>query len=153
MVHGISGPPSMRRYNSGCYPTVLRSRNGEVTWGVEGIVFSAGSCVQWLCDLGLIRTVDQSDALASSVDSSEGVDFVPAFSGLGTPRWTSAPAEDSSGSPADRVRPISFARCSREWPSAGPIYSRPRKAKSVSTGGDSTGWWHERQSLLCPAPR
>jgi glycerol kinase len=87
MVHGISGPPSMRRYNSGCYPTVLRSRNGEVTWGVEGIVFSAGSCVQWLCDLGLIDTVNHSDALASSVDSTDGVDFVPAFSGLGTPRW------------------------------------------------------------------
>jgi glycerol kinase len=87
MVHGISGPPSMRRYSSGCYPTVLRSRNGEVTWGVEGIIFSAGSCVQWLCDLGLIETVEHSDALASSVDLTDGVDFVPAFSGLGTPRW------------------------------------------------------------------
>ncbi len=87
MVHGISGPPSMRRYGSGCYPTVLRSHDGDVTWGVEGIVFSAGSCLQWLCDLGLLHTVAESDALASSVDSSEGVDFVPAFSGLGTPRW------------------------------------------------------------------
>ncbi|MGA2124473.1 MAG: FGGY family carbohydrate kinase [Acidimicrobiales bacterium] len=87
MVHGISGPPSMRRFSSGCYPTVLRSRNGEVTWGVEGIVFSAGSCVQWLCDLGLIEKVEHSDALASSVESSDGVEFVPAFSGLGTPRW------------------------------------------------------------------
>jgi glycerol kinase len=87
MVRGRSGPPSMRRFNSGCYPTVLRSRDGEVTWGVEGIVFSAGSCVQWLCDLGLIANVEQSDALASSVTSTDGVDFVPAFSGLGTPRW------------------------------------------------------------------
>jgi glycerol kinase len=87
MVRGISGPPSMRRFSSGCYPTVLRSRDGEVTWGVEGIVFSAGSCVQWLCDLGLLATADQSDALASSVTSTDGVDFVPAFSGLGTPRW------------------------------------------------------------------
>jgi glycerol kinase len=87
MVRGLSGPLSMRRFDSGCYPTVLRSRNGEVTWGVEGIVFSAGSCVQWLCSLGLIRTVEESEALASSVDSCDGVDFVPAFSGLGTPRW------------------------------------------------------------------
>jgi glycerol kinase len=87
MVHGVSGPTSMRRYGSGCYPTVLRSRDGEITWGVEGIVFSAGSCVQWLCDLGLLHSVEESDALASSVDSSDGVDFVPAFSGLGTPRW------------------------------------------------------------------
>jgi glycerol kinase len=87
MVRGVSGPPTLRRFESGCYPTVLRSRHGEVTWGVEGIVFSAGSCVQWLCDLGLLRSVDESDALASSVESSDGVDFVPAFSGLGTPRW------------------------------------------------------------------
>jgi glycerol kinase len=87
MVHGVSGPPSMQRYDSGCYPTVLRSRDGIVTWGVEGIVFSAGSCVRWLCDLGLLNTVEESDALAASVDSTEGVSFVPAFSGLGTPRW------------------------------------------------------------------
>jgi glycerol kinase len=88
MVRGTSvRRPPLRRFASGCYPTVLRSRNGEVTWGVEGIVFSAGSCVQWLCDLGLLASVDQSDALASSVESSDGIDFVPAFSGLGTPRW------------------------------------------------------------------
>ena len=87
MVRGTSAPTSLGRFASGCYPTVLRSRNGEVTWGVEGIVFSAGSCVQWLCDLGLLASVDQSDALASSVESSDGIDFVPAFSGLGTPRW------------------------------------------------------------------
>lgn len=87
MVRGIGGPPSLRRLESGCYPTVLRSSRGEVIWGIEGIVFSAGSCVRWLCDLGLIESVDQSDALASSVDETEGVDFVPAFSGLGTPRW------------------------------------------------------------------
>jgi glycerol kinase len=87
MVHGVSGPPSMRRYDSGCYPTVLRSRDAIVTWGVEGIVFSAGSCVQWLCDLGLLNAVEESGALAASVDSTEGVSFVPAFSGLGTPQW------------------------------------------------------------------
>ncbi len=87
MVHGLSGPATMRRYDSGCYPTVLRSRNREVTWGVEGIVFSAGSCVQWLRDLGLVKSVSESEGLASSVESTNGVDFVPAFSGLGTPRW------------------------------------------------------------------
>jgi glycerol kinase len=87
MVHGASEPASMRRYDSGCYPTILRSHNGDVTWGVEGIIFSAGSCVQWLCDLGLLNTVEESGALAASVDSTDGVSFVPAFSGLGTPRW------------------------------------------------------------------
>jgi glycerol kinase len=43
--------------------------------------------VRWLCDLGLLNSVEESDAIAASVDSTDGVSFVPAFSGLGTPRW------------------------------------------------------------------
>ena len=66
---------------------VMRSHHGEITWGVEGIIFSAGSCVKWLVDLGIIPDVAASGDLAASVESSEGVDFVPAFAGLGTPWW------------------------------------------------------------------
>jgi len=85
-VHDVA-PTSLRRLDSGCYPTVVRSREGKVTWGVEGIVLSAGTCVEWLRELGLISTLDDSDALARSVPSTEGVSFVPAFLGLGTPQW------------------------------------------------------------------
>jgi glycerol kinase len=87
MVHASSAPTSLRRFDSGCYPTALRSKDGVVTWGIEGIVFSAGSCVEWLVDLGLIDEPRQSAEVARSVTSSEGVSFVPAFSGLGTPQW------------------------------------------------------------------
>ncbi|MGC2487005.1 MAG: FGGY family carbohydrate kinase [Acidimicrobiales bacterium] len=87
VIHPASAPTSLGRHDSGCYPMVMRSQNGEITWGVEGIVFSAGSCVKWLADLGIISDVAASDELAASVDSSEGVDFVPAFAGLGTPWW------------------------------------------------------------------
>ena len=87
VVHRESAPTNLARYASGCYPTVLRSRSGVVTWGVEGIVFSAGSCVEWLVDLGLIADVTECEALATSVEDSAGVTFVPAFSGLGTPQW------------------------------------------------------------------
>jgi glycerol kinase len=80
-------PTSMRRLASGCYPTVVRSLEGSPTWGLEGIVLSAGSCVEWLTDLGLIATSASSEPLARSVPSSDGVTFVPAFSGLGTPQW------------------------------------------------------------------
>jgi glycerol kinase len=66
---------------------VVRSDAGAATWGIEGIVLSAGSCVEWLRDLGLTRDLRDSDELAHSVPSSEGVSFVPAFSGLGTPLW------------------------------------------------------------------
>ncbi|HWD97041.1 MAG TPA: FGGY family carbohydrate kinase [Acidimicrobiales bacterium] len=87
MVHRADAPQSLSRYASGCYPTVVRSDATGVTWGVEGIILSAGSCVQWLVELGLLDDVAESEALATSVTSSDGVSFVPAFSGLGTPRW------------------------------------------------------------------
>lgn len=87
MIHPTSAPHSLGRNPSGCYPMVMRSHNGAITWGVEGIIFSAGSCVKWLADLGIIPNIAASDELAASVESSEGVDFVPAFAGLGTPWW------------------------------------------------------------------
>jgi glycerol kinase len=88
MVRGGPGPVSMTVFDSGCFPTVLRSREGEVIWGVEAIVFSAGACIEWLRDdLGLIEDAAQSETLARSVDSCDGVSFVPALSGLGTPQW------------------------------------------------------------------
>ena len=87
MIHGDTTPATLHRFASGCYPLVVRSDAGAATWGIEGIVLSAGSCVEWLRDLGLIRDLADSDELARSVPSSEGVSFVPAFSGLGTPQW------------------------------------------------------------------
>jgi glycerol kinase len=86
MVHRVA-PRALTRYSSGCYPTVVRSDGDNVTWGVEGIILSAGSCVEWLKELGVLADVAESECLANSVESTEGVSFVPAFSGLGTPRW------------------------------------------------------------------
>jgi glycerol kinase len=87
VIHGDEAPAALNRYESGCYPTVVRSDNGSATWGVEGIILSAGSCVEWLRELGLLGDVRDSDELARSLSSSDGVSFVPAFSGLGTPKW------------------------------------------------------------------
>ncbi len=87
MVHRTSAPSALTRFPSGCYPTVVRSEGGHITWGVEGIILSAGSCVEWLKDLGLLERVADSEGLAKSVATTEGVSFIPAFSGLGTPRW------------------------------------------------------------------
>jgi glycerol kinase len=82
-----TAPRTLTRYASGCYPTVVRSEGAHITWGVEGIILSAGSCVEWLKELGLVADVADSEGLATSVESTDGVSFVPAFSGLGTPRW------------------------------------------------------------------
>lgn len=88
MVSHASPPSQMSRFESGCFPVVARSQSGEVTWGIEGIVLSAGSCLEWLRDdLGLVTDVAQCEGLATSVATSDGVTFVPALSGLGTPRW------------------------------------------------------------------
>jgi glycerol kinase len=59
-----------------------------VEYALEGSIFIAGAAVQWLRDgLGLIATAAESEALAASVPSSEGVYVVPAFVGLGAPHW------------------------------------------------------------------
>jgi glycerol kinase len=88
MVRGGPGPTSMAVFASGCFPTVLRSSEGDVVWGVEAIIFAAGACIEWLRDdLGLIDSAAQSETLARSVTSCGGVSFVPALSGLGTPQW------------------------------------------------------------------
>src|SRR5213080_2208138 len=49
---------------------------------------ACSSAVQWLRDgLGLIRTSAEIEPLASSVSDSDGVTFIPAFTGLGAPHW------------------------------------------------------------------
>jgi glycerol kinase len=88
MVRGASGPERMTRFASGCFPIVVRSRDHDIVWGIEGIVLSAGACIEWLRDdLGLIDNPNETEFLAESVPSSDGVTFVPALSGLGTPQW------------------------------------------------------------------
>lgn len=57
-------------------------------FALEGSVFVAGAAVQWLRDgLGLIADAAESEALARSVESTGGVWFVPALTGLGSPYW------------------------------------------------------------------
>jgi len=68
--------------------TVAWKVNGKVNYAFEGSIFIAGAVVQWLRDgLGIIRSSSEVEALARQVNSTEGVYFVPAFTGLGTPHW------------------------------------------------------------------
>ncbi len=60
-------------------------------FAIEGSVFIAGAVVQWLRDkLGIIGTAAESGELASTVEDTGGVYFVPAFVGLGAPHWDSS---------------------------------------------------------------
>jgi len=81
-------PSGAHRHGAGTYPVPLWSRDGQITWGVEAIMLSAGTNIEWLRDdLGLIATSEESHEVASMCDDTDGVVYVPALIGLGTPRW------------------------------------------------------------------
>jgi len=62
--------------------------HGGVSYALEGSAFVAGAAIQWLRDeLGIISSAKETEALALSVESSEGLSFIPAFVGLGSPWW------------------------------------------------------------------
>ncbi|MBN2878821.1 MAG: glycerol kinase GlpK [Clostridia bacterium] len=92
-------------YGTGCFvvmntgETPVKSKNnllttiawgldGKITYALEGSIFMGGATIQWLRDeLKIIKSAPESEALASQVESSEGVYLVPAFTGLGAPWW------------------------------------------------------------------
>jgi len=92
-------------YGTGCFllantgEQIVRSENrllatvawqigDRLTYALEGSVFVGGAAVQWLRDgLGIISDSAEVEALAASVESSEGVYCIPAFAGLGAPHW------------------------------------------------------------------
>jgi glycerol kinase len=81
-------PAFARQGHAGCFPIVARRHRGTATWGLEAVMLTAGSCVEWLRDdLCLIDRAEDTDALAASVPDSGGVTFVPALLGIGTPDW------------------------------------------------------------------
>lgn len=72
----------------GTFPIVTRSVGGERRWGLEAIMLAAGTNVEWLRDdLGIIADAADSHTVAAACDSSDGVAYVPALLGLGTPTW------------------------------------------------------------------
>jgi glycerol kinase len=85
---GPTRPAFARQGAAGTVPVVAWRRAGSVTWGVEAVMLTAGTCIDWLCDdLGLLPDPAASDRVAASCADSGGVVFVPALLGLGTPVW------------------------------------------------------------------
>ncbi|MEY2811295.1 MAG: glycerol kinase GlpK [Bacteroidota bacterium] len=92
-------------YGTGCFmlmntgTKLVRSNNNLLTtiawkigntthYALEGSVFIAGAAVQWLRDgLKIIKQSADVQKLAASVNDTDGVVVVPAFSGLGAPHW------------------------------------------------------------------
>ena len=85
---GPERPTFAYKGRQGTFPIVAWSDMGGLTWGLEAVMLSAGSCVEWLRDdLGLVATASDTEGIARSVPDSGGVIFVPALLGLGTPVW------------------------------------------------------------------
>ena len=65
-----------------------RSPDGELTYALEGAIFVTGAAVQWLRDgLQIVGSAAETEAIAATVDDTDGVVFVPALTGLGAPHW------------------------------------------------------------------
>jgi glycerol kinase len=76
------------RSQSGLLTTIGYAVKKRTTYALEGSVFNAGSSIQWLRDgLGLISSSAECETVAATVPDSDGVYFVPAFTGLGAPYW------------------------------------------------------------------
>ena len=81
---GTTMPPVV----DGLLTTVAWDLDGTTTYAYEGAVFVMGAAVQWMRDgLGMIRSADEVEALALTVEDSAGCVVVPAFTGLGSPWW------------------------------------------------------------------
>ena len=84
LLHTGETPPPANKLLA----TVASRLDGRLRYALEGSIFVTGAAVQWLRDgLRLFDDVADVEALAASVDSSEGVYVVPAFVGLGAPHW------------------------------------------------------------------
>jgi glycerol kinase len=72
----------------GILTTIACDARGGPVYALEASIFIAGAAVQWLRDgLGIIANAGETEALARSIDSTDGVYFVPALTGLGAPHW------------------------------------------------------------------
>ena len=73
---------------NGLLTTVAWKINGEVKYALEGSIFVSGSLIQWMRDgLQFFTNAKETEDIAKSVNDSNGVIIVPAFTGLGAPYW------------------------------------------------------------------
>jgi len=80
---------SVVRSDAGLLSTAAwRDPSGTITYALEGAIFVTGAAVQWLRDgLQIVGTAAETAAIAATVESTDGVVFVPALTGLGAPHW------------------------------------------------------------------
>jgi glycerol kinase len=86
VLENAGGEPP--RPAEGLLTTVAWGVAGRVDYALEAAIFVTGAAVQWLRDgLGIIDAAAETEDLARGLDSNDGVYFVPALTGLGSPHW------------------------------------------------------------------
>ncbi|MBN1289508.1 MAG: glycerol kinase GlpK [Actinobacteria bacterium] len=74
--------------DSGMLTTIAWGFEDRITYALEGSIFITGAAIQWLRDeLRIINNASEAGTIAQSVESTGGVYFVPALTGLGAPYW------------------------------------------------------------------
>jgi glycerol kinase len=101
MVKATFGTGAFLLLNTGTEPVLSKHRllttiaykvRGQTAYGLEGSIYHAGTTVKWLRDsMKLIKSADETERLANSLEGNDGVYFVSAFTGLGAPHWLSTP--------------------------------------------------------------
>lgn len=90
--------------------TAAYRAGGKTAYAIEGSIFVAGAIVQWLRDaLGVIRDAGEIEALARTAKTTDGLYFVPAFTGLGAPYWD----PDARGAVMGLTRDMGVAEIAR----------------------------------------
>ncbi|MFT4058236.1 MAG: glycerol kinase GlpK [Legionella sp.] len=123
MVKATYGTGGFLVLNTGHKPVVSRHKllttiaykiHGETVYGLEGSIYHAGTTVKWLRDeMQLIHNSAETEMLARSLESNNGVYLVSAFTGLGAPHWLSTPGAAIVGLSLSTQR-AHFARAALE---------------------------------------
>ncbi len=83
-----TGQKAVKSKNKLLTTIAWKLKNQEMTYALEGGAFVCGAAVQWLRDgLGLFEKSSDIEGLAKTVEHTDGVEFVPALTGLGAPHW------------------------------------------------------------------
>jgi glycerol kinase len=128
------------RGGEGILTTIACDRVGGPAYALEGAIFIAGAAVQWLRDgLGIVGTAGETEALARSITSNDGVYFVPALVGLGAPDWE----PNARGTIVGLTRGATRAHLARAALEAMTYATRDVLDVMRSSAGEGHDGWHD----------
>jgi glycerol kinase len=149
------------RPGEGLLATVACDEKGGTAYALEASIFVAGAAIQWLRDgLGILFNAAESERLARSIESNDGVYFVPALVGLGAPNWEPKARGTIVGLTRGSTR-AHFARAALEamaYGSAEMLEAMARRARvtfqslRVDGGASSNNWLLQFQADILGIP-